>query len=63
MSDQEYFYTFPDEYIKALIKIDLRDAGALSDICKRWNKKPAALLNDLALIETAKANKWLKSSP
>ena len=61
MSNQEYFYTFPEEYIQALIKInreDLNDSEAIKDICSHWNKKPSALYNDLSLMRTAIDKGW-----
>ena len=61
MKDQEYFYTFPEEYIQALIKLnreDLNDGETIKDICEHWNKKPGALCNDLALMQKAISEGW-----
>ena len=66
MTELEYFHTLTEEYIQALIKFKREyksEPGEFRAMCKRWNKKPAALLNDLTLMKTARANKWLKSSP
>lgn len=56
MTDKEYFETLDKDYIKALLKLNADDKEAF---CKRWNKKPATLMNDITLLRKAIEEKWL----